>query len=88
METRSIGIQCNLLEATSLQNFGTEFFGEPLSTSDIEEGNLDTSFPLTQERSKYKCSLALQLTPLTQNRENIMVNGCHIIMHNVIILEN
>ena len=49
VETRSIGIQCDLLAAVRLQKFGTESLEEPLSTSDTEEGDLDTSFQLTQE---------------------------------------
>ena len=49
VETRSIGIQCDLLVAVPLHKFGTEFPEEPLSTSDTEEADLDTSFQLTQE---------------------------------------
>ena len=68
-KTRSIGIQCDLLAAVSLQKFGTESIEEPLSTSDTEEADLDTSFQLTQEDNpqiKYKYSLTLQLSLLTQ----------------------
>ena len=49
VETRSIGIQCDLLAAVPLQKFGTECLEESLSTSDTEEGDLDTSFQFTQE---------------------------------------
>ena len=37
-----IGIQCDLLVAKPLQKFATESLEEPLSTSDIEEADLDT----------------------------------------------
>ena len=49
VETRFIGIQCDLLAAVPFQKFGTESLEEPLSTSDSEEGDLNTSFQLTQE---------------------------------------
>ena len=44
VETCSIGIQCDLIVAVPLQKFGTESLEEPLSTSDTEEADLDTSF--------------------------------------------
>ena len=49
VETRSIGIQCDLLAAAPLQKFATESLEESLSTGDSEEGDLDTYFQLTQE---------------------------------------
>ena len=49
VETCSIEIQCNLLTAAPLQKFGTESLEEPISTTDTEETDLDTSFQLIQE---------------------------------------
>ena len=49
IETCSIGIQGDLLAAAPLHKFGTKSLEEPLSTSDTEGTNLDTSFQLIQE---------------------------------------
>ena len=49
VETCSIGIQCDLLAVAPLQKFGTESLEEPLSTSDTEGADLNTSFQLIQE---------------------------------------